>query len=149
MAAVSGEERFYNSINGDTYSFSRSCTARHTLHCGSGPHGVTMDPMLRFLTSLFIALGLTFAPAMMARVAAAPVAAIEHCHGAMPAKHQGKADAKSCCSTACPMTAALPSQPSPALARVASPARISALLPVFLGLDPDKDTPPPRASPVI
>lgn len=101
--------------------------------------------------SLLVALGLAFAPAMMARVAAAPapVAAMDHCKGALPAKHDGKADAKPCCSTACPMTIALPGPLSSILAPAPLALQAPASSPVFAGLDPEKETPPPRVSPVI
>ncbi|MBS0504648.1 MAG: hypothetical protein JSS55_12785 [Proteobacteria bacterium] len=107
--------------------------------------------MIRLFASLLVALGLAFAPAMMARVAAAPapVAAMDHCKGAMPAKHDGKADARPCCSTACPMTAALPRSLAAAWTPAVLAVRASAASPVFAGLDPEKDTPPPRIYPAI
>lgn len=100
--------------------------------------------MLRFLASLLIALGLAFAPALMAQAAATPAPAMEHCAGAMPAKHQGKADEKPCCTTACLSTAALPDAPvfgsfGPAPVQPEPGYRL-----IVSGLDPERDTPPPR-----
>ena len=100
--------------------------------------------MIRLLASLLIALGLAFAPAMMARVSAMPAPAMDHCKGAMPSGHAGKADAKPCCTTACPATAALPILPATgwtmAMAAVPAPLRVA----VFSGFDPERETPPPR-----
>lgn len=105
--------------------------------------------MIRFLASLLVVLGLAFAPAMMARVAAAPApvaAAMDHCNGAMPAKNDGKADAKQCCSTACPSTAALPSTADLAWAVTMPGHPVPACRASVPGLDPERDTPPPRAA---
>lgn len=114
--------------------------------------------MLRLLVSLLVALGLAFAPAMMAAArtspatghdAAAAAQVPDHCRGTPPASDRGKADLNTCCSTACPMTAALPaaSAAGKAQARPADPE--SALPAVFAGFDPERETPPPRSAPII
>ena len=101
--------------------------------------------MLRLIASLLIVVGLAFAPALMARASAAPAPTMEHCAGAMPRKHQGKADAKPCCTTACLSTAALPEAPMiEAFGLVTARPEATDRLTVA-GLDPERDTPPPRA----
>lgn len=114
--------------------------------CGGRELGLFPGAMSRLLVSLLIAIGLAFAPALMARAAAAsgPAAAMEHCKGAVPATHHGKADASPCCTTACPMTAALPSSPAPE--RIAAKADMQGIAPssTFAGFDPERETPPPR-----
>ena len=101
--------------------------------------------MLRFLASLLIALGLAFAPALMAQAAAAPAPAMEHCAGSMPAKHQSKADAKPCCTTACLSTAALPDAPVFGSFSAVLPQPEPGYRLIVSGLDPERDTPPPRS----
>lgn len=100
--------------------------------------------MLRFVASLLIALGLAFAPALMAQAAGTPAPAMEHCAGAMPAKHQGKAEAKPCCTTACLSTAALPDAPALGSVSAALPQPEPGYRLIVSGLDPERDTPPPR-----
>jgi hypothetical protein len=110
--------------------------------------------MVRLFASLLIALGLAFAPAMMARVSAAPAGhqaamAADHCKDAPPASDDSKADAKPCCTTACPMTADLPSEPSLRQQSVTQMLSTASAPPVFAGLDPEHETPPPRPLPAI
>lgn len=110
--------------------------------------------MARLVASLLIAFGLAFAPAMMARVSAAPVSdhatmPADHCKEAPPASDDGKATGNPCCSTACPMTAALPPELSLVQPGMAPMTRAATVPPVFAGLPPEHETPPPRPFAVI
>jgi hypothetical protein len=115
--------------------------------------------MARLLSSLMIALGLLLAPLGMANGAAA---AMPH-HGAAmtmaaaegpcagmpaPADKERKADLKLSCASAC--AAFIPAVAPLAAHAGLAPDPAAPLLPRRLaGLDPERETPPPRTAPEI
>lgn len=110
----------------------------------------------RLFSALLVALALVFAPAAMASGAGMKAAhasaqaanADGHCHDSKPASNENRSDMARACAIACAaclavtpaMTIAVP--PEPVATARTDPAALT-------GLDPDKDTPPPRGAPAI
>lgn len=119
------------------------------------PH---LEPeMIRFLSSLFVALALFASPlamtsgagmAMSSPTATAAPAGGNHCAAGDPASDQGDAPRELSCASACPAFL-----PAGAAASDEAPAALAILTrfrhPLLMGIHPEGETPPPRMAPEI
>ena len=113
--------------------------------------------MIRFLSSLFVALALFTSPLAMASGAgmamshpmttAAPGAA-GHCMGGAPSSDQGDSPMELSCASTCPAFL-----PDGGEASDEAPAALAVLTlshnPLLVGIHPEGETPPPRMTPEI